>query len=148
MFKGKAKVTTIIFLITAFFLLGAIVYISSLLTSGSGETSNIAPQTTKAANITYSKLVALNTSPTEPTATEIVTPSEIISPTEEGTPTPTEIILAYNNPMVTGTATNAAQISTTLSPTKVKNLPNSGFVYNGLVIFGAATLLVFFAFIF
>ena len=131
-----------------FFLLGAIVYISSLLTSGSGETTNVAPRTTKAANITYSKLVALNTTPVETTATPTTVPSVMISPTVEQTPTPTEIILSYNNPTVTGTATNAAQVSTTISPTKIENLPSAGFIYNGLVIFGAATLLVFFALIF
>ncbi len=159
MIKDKSKLTTIGLLIMTFFLLGAIVYISFLLTSGSGERSKIAPIKTKAANITYSKLVALN-----PTGTEVVSPQEQIStvptptveeeinevtitPTDvENSPTPTEIILAYST-SEPKEATEDSQILT-VTPTKVKDLPDAGFIYNGLIIFSAAILLVFFSFLF
>lgn len=159
MIKDKSKLTTVVLLIMTFFLLGAIVYISFLLTSGNGEKSKIAPIKTKAANITYSKLVALN-----PTGTELVSPQDQIStvptptveeeinevtitPTDvENSPTPTEIILAYKT-LDAEEATEDSKILT-VSPTKIQDLPDAGFVYNGLIIFSAAMLLVFFSFLF
>lgn len=155
MLKIKPKTTTIFLLLVTFLLIGSIAYISSILTTGSGETSKIAPKKTKAASITYSKYLALNTAPggLNPTATLIPTsgPTSAISPTImisiTNTPTPTEVVLAYNNPSIT--ITKAASTSaTTPTITSIKNLPSAGFVYNGLVIFAAATLLVFFSFLY
>ena len=154
------------------FLIGSIFYISTLLTSGDeNKTSQVAPRKTKAANITYSKLIALNqvtpeTTPTAqaedttsgeetesitetPTQTgETVSVTGVESITETPTPTPTETVLAYANPTVTDTASSEADTTTTLTPTKVKNLPDTGFIYNGLIIFAAAMVLVFFSFLF
>jgi len=155
MVKNKSQLTTIVLLIMTFCLLGATGYISFLLTAGDEGKSKIVPIKTKAADITYSKLVTFNTTdvgmiPTE-VPTEIPTPTveEMVSPAEaQETPTPTEIILAYNNLEVTEEATGEAELSTTLSPTKVQNLPDAGFIYNGLIIFAAAILMVFFSFLF
>lgn len=145
------------------FLIGAIFYISILLTSGDeNNTSAVAPRKTKAANVTYSKLIALNQvtpeitlTPTPTVASEEVASTsktesitETPIPTLTLTPTPTETVLAYANPTVTGTASLEADITTTLTPTKVKNLPDTGFIYNGLIIFAAAMVLVFFSFLF
>lgn len=151
-------------------LIGVIFYISNLLISGDDKTrsSAIAPQKTKAANVTYSKLIALNNIPPELTLTPTLAPTStpVISTTpatsseinksfiEMGgttgapTPTPTEIILAYTNPSITGEASLEAGITLTITPTNVKDLPDAGFVYNGLIIFAAAMVLVFFSFLF
>ncbi len=136
------------------FLIGAIFYISTLLTSSDeNKTSQVAPRKTKAANVTYSKLIALNQITPEitptPTSTETLASSETTETlTETPTPTPTETVLAYANPSVTGSASPGASLTTTLTPTKVKDLPDAGFVYNGLIIFAAAMVLVFFSFLF
>jgi len=155
MFQGKSKISTIFLLVITFLLLGSIIYISFLLNPPDKESSSITPRQTKAANITYSKLIALNRSPTEVANNENLQPSVENSPvptettpTEMESPTPTEIILAYKNQSITGEATEAGQITSTVVPTKVKNLPDVGFIYNGLVIFAAAMLLVFFSFLF
>lgn len=152
MIKDKSKATTAVLVIMSIFLIGAVVYITSLLTTGNGEPSKAAPQKTKAANTTYSRTLALNTTsvkipPTE-TPTPVIEETPAITGTEALTPTPTEIILAYKNPTITGESTISAQITTTISPTKVKGLPDAGFVYNGLIIFAAAGLLIFFSFLF
>lgn len=127
------------------FLIGTIFYISTLLTSGNdNKTSAVAPRITKASNVTYSKLIALNQVTPEATPTPTLTESL----TETPTPSPTETVLAYANPSVTGSASSEANITTTLTPTKVKDLPDAGFIYNGLIIFAAAMVLVFFSFLF
>lgn len=157
MLKNKSKITTIILMFVTISLIGTIFYISTLLTSGDeNKISAVAPRKTKAANVTYSKLIALNQ--VTPEITPTVTPTVSIegqtasetteSLTETPSPTPTETVLAYVNPSVTGQASSEADITTTLIPTKVKDLPDAGFVYNGLIIFAAAMILVFFSFLF
>lgn len=122
--------------------MGAIFYISTLLTSGDdNQTSAVAPRKTKAASITYSKLIALNQ------VTPELTPTPPIEALTE-TPTPTETVLAYVNPTGTGLASSGASLTTTLTPTRVKDLPDAGFIYNGLIIFAASMVLVFFSFLF
>jgi cytochrome c biogenesis factor len=170
MFQDKSKITTGLLIFMTIFLIGAIFYISNLLISGDNETktSAVAPRKTKAANVTYSKLIALNNISPEPTLTPTLAPTstpavsttpatsseinksfvEAGGTTEAPTPTPTEIILAYANPSVTGEASSEAGITSTIIPTKVKDLPDTGFVYNGLIIFAAAMVLVFFSFLF
>jgi hypothetical protein len=147
MFKNKSKIATILLIFVTIFLIGAIFYISTLLTtSNESKTSQIVPRKTKAASITYSKLIALNQVTPEPTQTPITEPTDQVSAFEETmlTPTPTETVLAY---VSTDTASSEAE-ATTQVPTSVKDLPDAGFVYNGLIIFAAAMVLVFFSFLF
>jgi len=163
MFKNKPKITTFLLVFVTVFLIGAIFYISTLLTSetkSETQTSQIAPRKTKAASVTYSKLIVLNEVAPEPTLipsptimeeeqesvafSQTQTEEEIV---ETPSPTPTETILAYVNPTTTEEATSEAE-TTTLTPTKVQNLPDTGFIYNGLIIFAAAMVLVFFSFLF
>lgn len=172
MFKGKSKIVTFLLIFVTVFLVGAIFYISTLLTSGTEsetQTSQIAPRKTKAANVTYSKLIALNEvtpdpeltpTPTEEESQETASEQTSISgetfsqPETEGeieealTPTPTETVLAYVNPTTTEDASAEASTTVTQTPTKVQDLPDAGFVYNGLIIFAAAMVLVFFSFLF
>lgn len=136
-----------------FSLLGSIFYITKVITSEEeAKTSSLAPKKTKAANVTYSKLIALNTvsiMPTEELVTSTAEPSPTInqiSPTNIISPSPTEIILALDNSG--STSSQAAQVNTSVSPTRVTSLPETGFINNSLILFAAALVLIFFSFIF
>lgn len=150
----KTKLMTFILLSMTIILMGAIFYIASALISGSSESRPIGLVKTKAQSRTYSRTIALNVaSPTpSPTFTPFPTPTEEITLTKKITPTPTEIILAYNNPSPTnvGTVSATISISPLSSPTSTQttSLPAAGYITNALAIFAAATLLIFFAFIF
>jgi len=161
MSKNKLRPTTILLIFATVFLIGAIFYLSTLLTSGDeNKASQVAPRQTKAASVTYSKLIALNSVAVEPTPTptEAITSQEYDSQTatentvvesSTPTPTPTETVLAYVNPTTTNNdASSEADIATSKNPTTVKDLPDAGFIYNGLIIFAAAMVLVFFSFLF
>lgn len=164
MSKIKINTQTVIIISVIVVLLFSIVYISTVLNTK--EQSAITPIKTKAANTTYKKLIALNvetvTPEVSPTETEIpsdpsptieITPEVEATPTDsvDGTPTPTEVILAYNNPTVTVSSTGSSYLSTdskTPTPKKVSSLPETGFITNGLIIFAASSLMIFFAFLF
>ena len=167
----KTNKTTIILFTVIIILMGSIFYVSFLLsnekTAGT-DSSPVAPKTTKATSNTYSKLVALNTIQNTPTPTltpnptqgagvpstspaAAIEPTSVESPTTTGvissTPTPTEILLALNSPMVTE---SYASSSPTLESTSsaVTSLPESGFINNALIMFISAGLLIFFSFLF
>lgn len=151
--NNKPKLITIVLILMIFFLFGSIFYITKVITSEQGtETASLAPKKTKAANLTYSKLIALNTVSVTPTM-ELVTPTTEpsstigqISPTKIISPSPTEIILALDNSK--NSSSQAAQISTSISPTKATSLPETGFINNSLILFAAASILILFSFIF
>lgn len=149
--------------------MGSIFYVSFLLsnekTAGT-DTSPVAPKTTKVSASTYSKLVALNTikdaptqipSPTQEAGGQSLSPTTVIEPTSvelptttgiiSSTPTPTEILLALNSPIVTEAyASSSPTLESTSSA--VTSLPESGFINNALVMFISAGLLIFFSFLF
>ncbi len=85
------------------------------------------------------------TEPMAITATPVLLASSASGSATTITPTPTEIILAYNNasasPKVTSVVSSA-------SPTSVSNLPATGFINNAIIMFTMASLLIFFAFLF
>lgn len=146
----KSQLITILLLIMTFVLMGAVFYIVSILNSASPEFSSIAPVKTKAQSVTYSRTIALNTTASPPTLTPTLTSTPTPTPTstETATPTPTEIILAYASPSATVTFSSENEVSSSVSPTKTTILPETGYITNALVIFAAASLLIFFAFIF
>lgn len=167
--KKKPKIITIFFIFITIFLIGAIFYISKLLNGNENTASSVAPKKAKAANITYSKLIALNqsdapTSAPNPSVDSGITPSSsdqrgLLGPTTAPTsgaqttpgvqtPAPSETILAYANPSVSVTQPVEYNSTTTISPTKVTSMPETGYVYNGLIIFAASMVLVFFSFLF
>jgi len=184
MLKNKSKIITIVLLIMTVGLVVAIVYISQVITGEpeKGEANtNLAPQKTKAANISYQKTIAINNiTPTlVPTAfiEETVTPTLSLTPgegiitptvtntllalketnaasiaatvaptgTELLTPSPTEILLAYNVTPGSGESYSSSVSATTV---KTKTLPDSGFITNSIIMFVAAGLIIFFSFMF
>jgi hypothetical protein len=157
----EEKITTVALIIMTIFLIGTIFYFSYLLMqnpSGQSNSSAVAPKKTKAQVVNSEKFVALNQtnnfSPTaqlSPTLTPLTTAetslSETPTPLNTEEPTPTEIILAKTiSP--TGSSTNSAYFSPTLSPTKVERLPTTGYLNYNLIIFGSAIFLIFYSFIF
>lgn len=161
----KINITTIVLLILIIILVASIFYITFVLTSEKpteqSTASAIVPRKTKASSTTYKKFLSVNLPtntpipiPTEPEP-EIQEQSQISEdPTQidetseyELTPTPTEIILAYeeiqaiNSPL-------PSYSDATLTPTGVQELPDAGFIHNLLIIFAVSGLLIFFAFLF
>ncbi len=167
----KINLTTIFLLFITVFLIGVIIYISQVLTVkeeevGTGTGSTIAPKKIKASNITYTKLIALNRISPTPIISEaensisptrsLIASNQLITGGQENnlsstitqasseTPTPTEIILAYNST----SNDNASEEATTRPTEKITSIPASGVINNSLIIFSAALLLVFFSFLF
>ena len=164
--KTKSSIVTITLGIVIVVLAGSMIIISkALLTddplSSGGQT--IAARKIKASERTYSKLIALNrvtsvtpspsvsedisiTPSLSPAPTEVAdltpSPSETVDQELSGTPTPTEIILAYQN------TTPGASESSSLSPTGVENLPESGNFNNALILFAVSAVFIFLSFIF
>lgn len=137
----KPKIVTVVLLAMTVFLMGAIFYIGYILTANPEKTSPVAPQKTKAQSGSYSKFIALETSPSSP-------------------PSPTEIVLTYQNPTPTSTATLSGtatpkpsvtvvtSVIPTVMPTKVATLPQTGFITNAIILFGVSALVIFISFIF
>ena len=138
------------------------------------EKSAIVPTKTKAADITYRKLITLNViTPELPgpnSESSIPTPSVTVPPEEElsvaqsvgaedqGTPTPTQIDLV-TTPLLTTEPTEtelayddssqSGESEITVSPTKetIKSLPRSGIYQASILIFFAALTLIFVSFV-
>ena len=142
----KSKLSTIVLGLVIGVLIISVFFISFMI-QGDTDSSPAAPKTTKAAAITYSKILAINKpQPTEmPTIlpTTIISPTVVVVPSED--PTPTEIILAYNNISPTE---KVVKTSSTVAPTKTAILPESGYIQNSVFIFLAASLVIFFSFLF
>lgn len=138
----------------SFFLIGAIFILGSLsffiVIKLKEEKPATIPIKTKAADITYKKLIALNPSPSELPRSEVINPSPtFIENTEETlTPTPINLVttpiltqeLAYN--VVTPTEKPTPTIFTTNQP--LKTLPQSGiYQISFFVVFFSFILIVF-----
>lgn len=125
-----------------------------LIGTGNKSTSNVSPVRTKAASITYTKNLALNTvtiSPTSPIeqASPTLEPTEVVTEAVTTAPSPTEVILAQNNSSASPSETLSPSITSQIvSPTNVQSLPSTGYVTNIIVIIGVSGLLILFAFIF
>jgi hypothetical protein len=105
----------------------------------------------KASDEGFQKVVVLNNPTATPTPT--VVPTGVVAAAGILTPTPTEIILAFNTPAVSNylspTSSFAAPVSTTSATiTRMQTLPKTGFVNNSLILFAVASTLVFVAFLF
>lgn len=132
----KSKIVTIILLVMTVGLMLAIFYIGYVLTANTEKPTAIAPQKTKAQTGSYSKFIALETT------------GGGISPAIS----PTEIILAYQNPtttlFATASGTVTPKVTVTITPTKTATLPRSGFITNAIILFGVSALVIFISFIF
>ncbi len=131
-----------------------IFYIGYILTSPQSETSSpVAPQQTKAEVQTTSKFVALNANSSSPTpvptflaAAPTLTPTATPTPSPTGKPTPgsNEIVIAQTSSPVSVTPS----VSPAASPTSVASLPETGYFANAAALFGMASLLIFFSFLY
>lgn len=171
----RKKFVTAALMVITFFLMATTIYIGKLLNEPT--TSSVTTiKKTKAAALTYRRVLALNyltpTITTEllltPTSTPDFNPSPdditltpnpsvspslslsptiIVSPTQMGNPTPTEIILARANPSQTLYSTQSATTTIT-SAQKITGLPESGWIQYSLIMFAAATLIIFISFLY
>jgi len=165
----KEKIITISLFLMMIFMSGLIFYFSYLLMEAPTEeknTSSIAPKKTKAEVATSERFIALNqntsnndSSTNTPTPTEVTVSNQnsvkelddnqLISPTE--IPTPTEIILAKvitPTPTYMSSTNNYYLSPTILSPTEIKNLPNSGSISYSFIFFAIALFLIFYSLFF
>ena len=167
----KINITTIVLLVLIIVLVASIFYITFVLTSEKPTrkttASAIVPKKTKASSTTYKKFLSINlptntpipmpTEPEpdtqvqsetseEPTITE--DPAQIDEIAEYGlTPTPTEIILAYEEIQAINSPLPSIS-EATLTPTRAQEIPDAGFIQNALIMFAVSGLFIFFAFLF
>lgn len=135
--NNRSKIINVFLIFITFSLIILIFYISSLLLTDNKK-SSIVPKKIKASNITYSKIINLNETPT-------ITITQIFSPPS---PTPTEIVLAYNDNQSEEAPTKKNLTPTEIITQKITEIPQSGNIYHTLIIFASASLFVFFAFLF
>lgn len=162
--KKQVNLKMIGLFIIVIILFGLIIFVNNLLKEKPGQAVTTIKRT-KAAAKTYSRLLALNNP--QPTITPTNSPATELSPTE--------ILLANNNPALTGgqypnnqltptvdptaellarnsniTITTSSSISPTSSiiPTKTQSLPETGWIQSSLILFAAATTMFLLAFIF
>lgn len=163
----KIDLKTIFLLLLIIFSMIGIFYLTILLTSeNSKEAENntsVGQVKIKAESKTYTRTLALNTLQPSLTPTSEISPTSEptvesnISPTSsEGeskmenqlnneeliTPTPTEIILAYN------TSTDEGEISLTVKPTNITSIPETGNIHPSIIIFSAALFFILFSLIY
>lgn len=135
----KQKLTKFGLIFMTVFLLGSTIYITLLL-KDTGGTAATTVKKTKAASVTYTKTLALNTEPVQPGISE------------EPTAIPTETLLSYNSINQTGQPTPTSTLSPTLSsttqPTGVTSLPQSGWMQSSIAIFAAASIFIFLSFLY
>ena len=139
------------------FLLGSTIYITLLL-KDTGPTAATTVKKTKAASVTYTKTLALNTEPVQPEISE-----RPEGGAEEPTAVPTETLLSYNSINQTGQPTQPLTLSPTLpsttqptqtqegitvAPTGVTSLPQSGWMQSSIAIFAAASIFIFLSFLY
>jgi cytoskeletal protein RodZ len=157
--KMKIDFKTAVLLFIIIFSMIGIFYLTIVLTTeGNKEAKNntsIGQVKIKAESKTLNKPQLTPTSEISPTSEPTTEPS--ISPTsseEESkmenqlnneeliTPTPTEIILAYN------TSTDEGEISPTVKPTKITSIPETGNINSSIMIFSAALFFILFSLIY
>jgi len=160
----KKNIVTGILLVMVVGLMGAIFYISYLLTNTTPQSpAAIVPKKIKASNVSYTKLLALNQTSGNP---NVPSPTDTPSVVPTNIPNPSETVLALNNQGVTRAASQnvtqaASQSGSTqvtnsvsgnsaasASATGIKTLPTTGLITNSLIITAAAGLLLFFSFLF
>lgn len=125
-------------------------------TSGTPPTQPVIQTKVKATDENLEKVLVLNnpspTIPVIPTDIVVAPTSMVLASTDNSaTPTPTEIILAFNTPMVSSylSPTSSTYISTTSATiTRMQTLPKTGFFSNSLILFAVASTLIFVAFLF
>lgn len=141
--KAKPKKFAVLLIAMIAVLFISIFYISIILLNNQRKPSSVAPQKTKAGSITYSKLIALNTTRSTPSAT----PTEILLAVKSPSITQTQL---FPSPSFTVTPTRLpTTVFTSPSPTKtVTSLPETGYVTNSLVLFSVASLLILFSLLF
>ncbi len=153
----KSKIVTIVLLVMTVGLMLSIVYIGYMLTASPEKSPQIAPRKTKAQSANYSKIISLDTQggldETQPTPTSLptVSPTVSVTPAVSVSPSPTEIILAYQNPTITNRVSSpsaAVTASASATPTKTATLPKTGFINNAIILFGVSALVIFVSFIF
>lgn len=125
----------------------------------SKQSSQISQVTNPAPILKPTKVIAKIITPTvietfannkliSPTINIIVTPT--LAPTSKLvltiTPSPTEVILAKISQAVL--PTDASDLQQSLSPTTIINLPLTGVIDQGLILFGISATLIFLAFVF
>lgn len=156
--KMKTKIPPV-----SFFLIGIIFILGGLsifiVTKLKEEKPGTVPIKTKAADVTYKKLIALNSSSNSPTPTsEIITPTSIITQNPEETLSPTPINLVVT-PILTPESTPqelaynlltpTTDVTPTISPTSqaIKTLPQSGIYQISLFVVFFSFILITFSFI-
>lgn len=148
----KINIKTLIFLTVIIFSMFLIFYLTTILNNNQSEsqkqTQNINQIKVKAESKTYSKTISLNTSsgnqitptptviPTVISPTESPTPEVASNSEEEISPTPTEIILAYN------TATEEEKAVSPTNQISPKLIPESGSVVPLLAIFSVSLFII------
>lgn len=148
----KSKIVTIILLVMTVFLMGAIFYIGYILTTNSDKTPAITPQQIKAQSGSYNKFIALGTnngvtSPT-PKPSNIISPTQAVLAYQNPTPTFSATISTTLTPTVASTITPQTTVTVTVTPTKAAILPQTGFITNTIILFGVSALVMFISFIF
>jgi len=156
--KEKIHLKTIFLLGLIVILVGGIFYLSVQLTNSPGSAKlPIQRVKTKAAAKDYTKLIALNDiSPTTISSSDLVSPSPSTSPSLSPSPssslpslspTPTDIVVAKNNLSPSGEEEVSSAEGTILPTRIVSQLPASGYTGYTLAIFGAALMMILFAFV-
>ena len=146
--KRSRLVTFILLVITAVLVVISL-YVAFLLADNSSTTSApIVSVKTKAQSKTYTRKIDFNLLTPTLTPTPTLSPTLAVTPNEFSSPTPTEVILAYNNPSPTDATSDSLEITDSPTPTKTTTLPETGYINNALIIFASATLLIFLALIF
>ncbi|NTU72631.1 hypothetical protein HGB07_00420 [Candidatus Roizmanbacteria bacterium] len=164
--KKKKYVMTGILAVVIVVLFVSIFYISSMLVNQSDDTP-MAAKKTKASAITYSKTIVIGLDSNQPDTSaagqvtdtpvpspvaEDLTPTEAVSPAVGITQYPlvTQVVPSIVDNIATdsGETVIALNVSSTLKPTRIVALPQTGIMQNTFVMFVAASALIFFAFIF
>lgn len=145
------------------FLLGSTIYITLLLNNTGPTTTTV--KKTKAASVTYTKTLALNTEPVQPEISETpvlsgptVIPTEKLlsynsinqtgQPTPKSTPSPTLSASTLSPTVSSTTQPTQTQGAVTVTPTGVASLPKSGWMQSSIVIFAAASIFIFLSFLY
>ncbi|MGB9707215.1 MAG: hypothetical protein ACPL1D_00465 [Microgenomates group bacterium] len=143
----KINLNTIFLLVIIFFSMVGIFYLTTVLTreeNNKTKSRSVGQVKVKAESKTYTRTLALNNPSLIPTPTVKVSLSptaieESPSPSPSAvTPTPTEIILAYND----NKDNEEASSPSTVKPTSVTSIPDSGTIHPSIIIFSAALFLV------
>lgn len=149
--KNKQLLIALIFVVVI--MVVVTVYMGTTLLFNSSATQPVVKTKVKASDEGFQKVVVLDNPTVTPTISAPPTVMIAAAGTLSITPTPTEIILAFNTPAVTSylspTSSFVSPVSTTSATiTRMQTLPKTGFVNNSLILFAVASTLVFVAFLF